>query len=92
MEDKIEVGDYIRTKSGEIYKETDCEIRDNKVITYAGGEYMVSDKIVKHSKELKDLIESGDLIIYRLRGLKHQGKGFIRIYKDARSGKEIIIV
>ena len=56
MEDKIEVGDYIRTKSGEIYKETDCEIRDNKVITYAGGEYMVSDKIVKHSKQLIDLI------------------------------------
>lgn len=44
--------------------------------------------ILKVRKELKDLIESGDLIIYRLRGLKHQGKGFIRIYKDARSGEE----
>lgn len=50
--------------------------------------FTLEEEIVKHSKQLKDLIESGDLIIYRLRGLKHQCKGFIRIYKDARSGKE----
>lgn len=36
--EKIEVEEYVRTENGEIYKETDCEIIDNEVITYAGGE------------------------------------------------------
>ena len=80
-EKEIEDGEYVRTKSGEIYKLTDKKDYD-----------FIRDKfyfqITKHSKQLIELIESGDLIIYRLRGLKHQGKGFIRIYKDARSGKE----
>lgn len=58
MEDK----NYVRTENEKIYEEADCEIRDNKVITYAGGEYMVSDTIVKHSKNLIDLIEVGDYI------------------------------
>ena len=57
MEDKIEVGEYVRTQYGNIYKAGYCEIEDNEVITYAGGEYMVQETIVKHSKQLKDLIE-----------------------------------
>lgn len=60
--EEIEVEEYVRTENGNIYKETDCEIIDNEVITYAGGEYMVSDTIVKHSKNLIDLIEVGDIV------------------------------
>lgn len=60
--EKIEVEEYVRTENGKIYKETDCEITNNEVITYAGGEYMVSDTIVKHSKNLIDLIEVGDIV------------------------------
>lgn len=95
MEDKIEVGEYVRTKKGRIDKVERfsvglciwhcengmCIDECNRVGTHL-------EDIVKHSKQLIDLSEVGDLIIYRLRGLKHQGKGFIRIYKDARSGKE----
>lgn len=102
MEDKIEVGEYVKTKEGIIaqIKNIDYEAdiyRFDKTI-YINDFGMKNDilynnemfkkVVVKHSKQLKDLIESGDLIIYRLRGLKHQCKGLIRIYKDARSGKE----
>lgn len=91
---EIEVGEYVRTKDG---------IIDEVIIQYNGkcnnlncSEKHISCKynyynekdIAKHRKQPIDLIEEGDLIIYRLRGLKHQGKGFVRIYKDARSGKE----
>ena len=91
MEDKIEVGEYYRTKNGLIRKIKTIKSGKRQftrtVETLINGRHRLED-IVKHSKQLKDLIESGDLIIYRLRGLKHQCKGFIRIYKDARSGKE----
>lgn len=94
MEDKIEVNEYVRTKDGVIDKviiEYDGKCNNpncsEKHISCKYNYYNEKD-IVKHRKQLKDLIESGDLIIYRLRGLKHQCKGFIRIYKDARSGKE----
>ena len=100
MKDRIEVGEYIRTKNGEIgvfdryssrkenslYKSPfNCfiKIRNRKTPLQCCEDY-----IAKHSKQLIELIESGDLIIYRLRGLKHQSEGFIRIHKDARSGKE----
>lgn len=91
MEDKIEVGEYYRTKNGLIRKIKTIKSGKRQftrtTVTLINGRHRLED-IVKHSKELKDLIESGDLIIYRLRGLKHQYKGFIRIYKDARSEKE----
>lgn len=91
MEDKIEVGEYYRTKNGLIRKIKTIKSGKRQftrtVETLINGRHRLED-IVKHSKELKDLIESGDLIIYRLIGLKHQYKGFIRIYKDARSGEE----
>lgn len=102
MEDKIEVGEYVKTKEGIIAQiknidyEADIYRFDRTIYINDFGmkndvlynNEMFKKVVVKHSKQLKDLIESGDLIIYRLRGLKHQGKGFIRIYKDARSRKE----
>ena len=99
-EKEIEIGEYVRTKDGHIAKyieklSKDEDVSDGMLFDnfiyekYKNIRYdLLKEIIVKHSKELKDLIESGDLIIYRLRGLKHQCKGFIRIYKDARSGKE----
>ncbi len=102
MEDKIEVGEYVKTKEGIIAQiknidyEADIYRFDRTIYINDFGmkndvlynNEMFKKVVVKHSKQLKDLIESGDLIIYRLRGLKHQCKGFIRIYKDARSGEE----
>ena len=96
MEDKIETGEYIRVNNDNrncigIGKAT--RIVNESVYVNMNNKYNLPvcfqiNNIAKHSKQLIDLIEAGDLIIYRLRGLKHQGKGFIRIYRDARSGKE----
>lgn len=90
----IEVNDYVRTKDGIIDKviigyEGKCNNSNcsEKHISCKYNYYNEKD-VVKHSKQLIDLIESEDLIIYRLRGLKNQRRGFIRIYNDARSGKE----
>ena len=92
---EIEVGDYVRTKKGiigELISETlsypepsewKLKVNNSEIIIVENEDYPV-----KHSKQLKDLVGSGDLIIYRLRGLKHQSEGFIRIYKDARSEEE----
>lgn len=89
MNDKIEVGEYVRTDYGEIHKVVHI-VEDDGDWNYYRYENNMGDfqlSITKHSKQLIDLIEVGDLIIYRLKGLKHQEKGFTRIYKDARSGK-----
>lgn len=65
---EIEVGEYVRTKEGEIHKII-------KIIEYDGdwnyyryentmGDFQMS--IVKHSKQLIDLIEVKDVIRYRI--------------------------
>lgn len=101
-EKEIEIGEYGRTKDGIIaqIKSIDYENKiyefDRIIYTNVFGfsstsldnDEMFQKIMVKHSKQLIDLIESEDLIIYRLRGLKSQRRGFIRIYNDARSGKE----
>lgn len=96
MENWIKVGEYIRVNNdnrncigiGKVTRIVNESIYANMNNKYNLPVYFQINNIAKHSKELKDLIESGDLIIYRLRGIKHQCKGFIRIYKDARSGEE----
>lgn len=78
MEDEIEIGEYGRTNFGEIIKfawleDSEDKIIKNKVILinrnkvsndfyYFHGE----ENIVKHSKQLIDLIEVGDIIKYRI--------------------------
>lgn len=66
---EIEVGEYVRTKTGEIHKV--IEIKENRYITnFADYFYYRYDNnmggfksnIVKHSKQLIDLIEVGDYV------------------------------
>ena len=69
MEDKIEVNEYVRTKNGEIHKV--IEIKENRYITnfddyfyyrYDNNMGGFKSDIVKHSKQLIDLIEVGDFV------------------------------
>ena len=64
MEDKIEVGEYVRTEDGIIDKVTkyraDCKIwycEDEMIIDEDNSIGTPLDEIVKHSKQLIDLIE-----------------------------------
>lgn len=72
MEDKIDVGEYVRTNNKGI-KRID-RIDNNKTVNkylyftgiedFAGKEYGIikTTEIVKHSKQLIDLIEVGDIV------------------------------
>lgn len=64
MEDKIEVGEYVRTDYGEIHKVVHV-VEDDGDWNYYRYENTMGDfqmSIVKHSKNLIDLIECGDFI------------------------------
>lgn len=80
MEDKIEVGEYVRTKEGFIYKiENGEEFYEDSVdvgigiISDVDGiwidreclDYIDKRDIVKHSKQLIDLIEVKDLVCFK---------------------------
>ena len=62
----IEMGEYIRTKKGEIMKVTSIPVKqeDDDIVTYQtdkGWAELESD-IVKHSKNIVDLIEIEDYV------------------------------
>lgn len=92
MEDKIEVGEYVRTEGGLIAKylgfEKDKHLFDNEVYWYY--EYYIEyvyeedwkqfkEDIVKHSKNLIDLIEVQDVIKYRIDNISTtlETKGYV---------------
>lgn len=74
----IEVGDYVRTRRGEIFKIltkikttygfcglTDSSNKKYSTYTYGKGNCIdnnIKGKIVKHSKNIIDLIEPGDFV------------------------------
>lgn len=69
MEDRIEVGEYIRTNKGNIGKIIEIRLGFNKdtqlyqdIYKLDNGLWTVLDYIVKHSKQLIDLIEVGDYV------------------------------
>lgn len=88
VQDKIKSGDYARLETGDIYKV--IGVGKDKRIYYIWGEHDWFDcsAVTNLSNKIDEIVEVGDLIIYRLKGLKHQFKGFLRLYKDVRSGKE----
>lgn len=61
MEDKIEVGEYVRTDNGEIHKVIDIEKGSIKIKSQY-KEWIGLCCIVKHSKNLIDLIEKDDYV------------------------------
>ena len=64
MEDKIELGEYVRTKDGEIHKVIKIIEDDGDWDYYCCGNnvgYFAMD-IANHSKKLIDLIEVGDFV------------------------------
>jgi hypothetical protein len=81
--DKIEVGEYVRIKSGEICKVLGIrpEMRSGNRI-YGHKSYYLENKkycltkacIIKHSFNILDLIEVGDIIIYNSNYLGRQIK------------------
>lgn len=70
--DEIEVNEYIRTESGDIFI-----VDENKKVLQGLNFLDVQyGKIIKHSKNIKDIVGHRDLIVYKINGRQH--KDFIR--------------
>lgn len=93
------------TKAGEYVRLVDNVIRkivsiDRHYINldkeYYNKQYLtnynctVSERIIKSSKKIKDLIEEGDVLAYRLNNLSFIKIGEVKKYKDTRSFKEYL--
>lgn len=61
MEDKIEVNEYVRTKDGKIDKVINSNFYMSIYVECEKGLCLI-ESIVKHSKQLIDLIEVGDIV------------------------------
>ena len=62
MEDKIEVNEYVRFNNGEIGKVIDIKENPSRIVYSEYGEIGLISDIVKHRKQLIDLIEDKDIV------------------------------
>ena len=65
MEDKIEIGEYVRTECGLIFKVNEIKYYEEYMDYWCQEGSLLGDwkeDIVKHSKQLIDLIEIGDIV------------------------------
>ena len=62
MKDKIEVNEYVRFNNGEIGKVIDIKENPSRIVYSEYGEIGLISDIVKHSKNLIDLIEKDDYV------------------------------
>ena len=62
MKDKIEVEEYVRFNNGEIGKVIDIKENPSRIVYSEYGEIGLISDIVKHSKNLIDLIEKDDYV------------------------------
>lgn len=70
---EIEVGEYVRTFNGLIGQVVQITDYGYAIRIYNGAEYVVRAVIKKHSKNLIDLIEPGDIV---------NGHGVRKVYLD----------
>ena len=87
MEDKIEVGEYVRTDKGKIGKVVEIRLGFNKdlqlyqdIYILDNGLWTILDYIVKHSKQLIDLIEVGDYVNGKLIHKIDRGSNYCYLY------------
>ena len=82
MKDKI----YVRNVFGDIYK-----VDDLTDVIYKTD--VLYNRIVKHSKQPIDLVESGDLVYYTIKGLEHSTYiDIVSEHTDARTLEKILKV
>ncbi len=96
---EIQIGEYVRTKKGLIAKVCayqDLIIYDDKrkaarFHSFDTDKGSIADvEIAKHSKNIIDLIEEGDILEYQINKLSFTKIGEVKKYKDARSFKDYL--
>ena len=78
MEDKIEVNEYVRFNNGEIGKVIDIKENPSRIVYSEYGEIGLISDIVKHIKQLIDLIEKDDYV---------NGSKVLAIMEDMETGE-----
>ena len=78
MEDKIEVNEYVRFNNGEIGKVIDIKENPSRIVYSEYGEIGLISDIVKHSKQLIDLIEKDDYV---------NGSKVLAVMEDMETGE-----
>ena len=91
MKDVIEAGEYVRTENGKIDKVVSNNYCMEKYIE-AEKDFIFCNSIVKHSKQLIDLIEAGDIVKYRLKNFKYTNVTRVNVIRDVRSNKESMLI
>lgn len=87
----IKVGEYVRTYNGLIGQVVQITNSNNYAIRiYNGAEYVVRAVIAKHSCNIIDLIEVGDIVKYQVNSLSELKVGRVKSYRNARSNKEYL--
>ncbi len=87
VQDNIKENDYFRTTTGEIFKAVAS--KDGKVY-YAFGEHYWADSIAitDFKENIKDLVQAGDIVVYKIRGLEHSIRiNIVKEHTDARTLK-----
>ena len=92
----IEVNEYVRTNKGNIGKVVEIRLGFNKdtqlyqkIYMLDNGLWTILEYIVKHSKQLIDLIEVGDVIKYKIENVALETKGYLKGITDI-SDKEML--
>lgn len=83
---KIRIGEYVRTELGIIYEYTEDEKNDLQLKDFRACN---DGNIVKHSKQLIDLIEVGDIIKYKIKNVALETRGYLEGITDI-SDKEML--
>lgn len=78
MEDKIEVEEYVRFNNREIGKVIDIKENPSRIVYSEYGEIGLISDIVKHSKQLIDLIEKDDYV---------NGSKVLAVMEDMETGE-----
>ena len=89
MEDKIEVNEYVRTKNGVIDKVDALYGMIENTVHLENQKWFDIKNIVKHSKQLIDLIEVKDVIKYRINNISTtlETKGYVEGIVDISDEK-----
>lgn len=97
MED-IRVGEHVRTNRGNI---------DKVIIDYNGRcnnsncnrkhisckyDYYNEEDITKHSFNLVDLLENGDVVTFKIGSMEAIRVGIVHKFNDARSGEKVTLI
>ena len=90
MED-IKVNEYVKTKGGKIDKVKYNNYYMKQYIDCERGLYL-RDNITKHSFNLIDLLENGDVVTFKIGSMEAIRIGIVHKFNDARSGEKVTLI